>query len=65
MNKNIDFSNYFFSPELLAAEVLKEYKNEIGILNFPINPFQILKKLDVKLVFKNFNKLEGIFLPSN
>lgn len=61
MNRQLDYSNYFFSPELLANEVLKMYKNEVGKIEIPINPFKILKKLDVKLVVRSFKELEGLY----
>lgn len=64
MNKKADYSKYFSSPEILANAVLEQYKNEIGKLEFPINPFEILKNLDVKLVIKNFKDLEGLYIPA-
>lgn len=64
MNKQLDYSKYFSSPELLANAVLEQYKNEIGNIEYPINPFKILKSLDVKLVIKNFKELEGIYIPA-
>lgn len=64
MNKNADYSKYFSSPEILANAVLEQYKNEIGNLEFPINPFKILKSLDVKLVIRNFKDLEGLYIPA-
>lgn len=64
MNKQLDYSKYFSSPELLADAVLEQYKNEIGNIEYPINPFKILKSLDVKLVIKNFKDLEGLYIPA-
>ena len=64
MNKQLDYSKYFSSPELLANAVLEQYKNEIGNIEYPINPFKILKSLDVKLVIKNFKDLEGLYIPA-
>lgn len=64
MNKQLDYSKYFSSPELLANAVLEQYKNEIGDIKYPINPFKILKSLDVKLVIKNFKNLEGLYIPA-
>ena len=64
MNKNADYSKYFSSPELLANAVLEQYRNEIGNIEFPINPFKILKSLDVKLVIKSFKDLEGLYIPA-
>ena len=64
MNRELDYSNYFSSPELLANAVLKQYENEIGNLEFPINPFKILKSLNIKLVIRNFKDLEGLYIPA-
>ncbi len=64
MNKELDFSKYFFSPELLANAVLKQYQKEMGNIEFPVNPFKILKNLNVKLVIRNFQKLEGLYIPA-
>lgn len=64
MNRELDYSNYFSSPELLANAVLKQYEKEIGNLEFPINPFKILKSLNIKLVIRNFKDLEGLYIPA-
>ncbi len=64
MNKQLDYSKYFSSPQLLANELLAQYKNEVGDLEYPINPFKILKSLDIKLVIKNFKDLEGLYIPA-
>lgn len=64
MNRQIDYSRYFSSPELLASIVLEQYRNEIGDIEYPINPFKILKSLNVKVVIKNFKDLEGLYIPS-
>lgn len=64
MNRQLDYSNYFSSPELLANAVLKQYEKEIGNIEFPINPFKILKSLDIKLVIRNFKDLEGLYIPA-
>ena len=64
MNRQLDYSKYFSSPELLANAVLKQYEKEIGKLQFPINPFMILKSLNIKLVIRNFKDLEGLYIPS-
>lgn len=64
MNNRVDFSRFFSSPELLANAILEQYRNEVGELEFPINPFRILKNLDVKIVLKKFKNLEGLYLPA-
>lgn len=58
------YEENFDSPENLADSILKEYKNNVGKITFPINPFKILNELDVKIVVANFSKLEGLFSPS-
>ena len=64
MNKQFDYSEFFSSPELLANAILEQYRNEIGSIEYPINPFKILKSLDVKLVIRNFKDLEGLYIPA-
>lgn len=64
MIKQLDYSKFFSSPELLANAVLEQYKNEIENIEYPINPFKILKNLDVKVVLRNFKDLEGLYIPS-
>ena len=64
MNKQINYSKFFSSSELLANAVIKQYERENGKLEFPINPFKILKSLDVKLLVKKFTGLEGIFISA-
>ena len=64
MNKQFDYSEFFSSPELLANAILEQYRNEIGSIEYPINPFKILKNLDVKLVIRNFKDLEGLYIPA-
>jgi hypothetical protein len=32
---------------------------------FPLNPFQVLHDLNVPFVFRNLDKLEGVFLPGD
>lgn len=63
---------------MLGEEVVNKYRNDAqGLAEyfsdeyfakhkrvFPINPFQVLADLNIKFVFKNFKKLEGLYLPS-
>ncbi len=65
MNNEFDYSNYFSSPELLANAVLNQYEKEIGNLTFPINPFKILKDLNIKILIRNFKNLEGLYIPKS
>ena len=32
--------------------------------NFPLNPFQVLSDLEIHFVFRNFDKIEGLLMPS-
>lgn len=51
------------SPRLLAQCFLGEYFKEKQ-LAYPVNPFQMLKDLDVPFVFRAFDKIEGLYLPA-
>ena len=42
MNKELDYSNYFSSPELLANAILKHITNISGLVQVPIIPALIL-----------------------
>lgn len=63
MIRHYDFTKFFNSEELLANALLTQYKKEFGKLTYPIDPFKLLKVLGVKIVLKNFESLEGIYLP--
>lgn len=32
---------------------------------FPINPFQVLKDLGISFVFRNFERIEGLYMPKS
>ena len=49
------------TPEELATSELKKIKNK-GTLTFPINPFKILKDLNIHVVLKDFENLDGIII---
>lgn len=49
------------TPEELATSELKKIKNK-GNLTFSINPFKILKDLNIHVVLKNFENLDGIII---
>ena len=49
------------TPEELATSELKKIKNK-GNLTFPINPFKILKDLNIHVVLKDFENLDGIII---
>lgn len=63
---------------MLDKEILDQYRNNAqGLAKyfsemyfkehekvFPINPFQVLTDLGIHFVFRNFSKLEGLFMPS-
>ena len=61
MLRKIDFSRYFSSPEELAKQVLQVYFNSTKCV-YPINPFNLLNSLGVTYQFRNFDKLEGIYI---
>ena len=64
MNKDYDYSLFFHSPDLLAKEILKQYVNTIEKISYPIDPFKILKNLNVQVVMKEFKDVEGLFIPA-
>lgn len=47
--------------EELATSELEKIKNK-GNLTFPINPFKILKDLNIHVVLKDFENLDGIII---
>jgi len=63
---------------MLDKEILNQYRNDAqGLARyfseqyfkehekvFPINPFQVLTDLGIHFVFRNFDKMEGLFMPS-
>ena len=50
------------------AQGLAEYFSEMYFKDhekvFPINPFQVLTDLGIHFVFRNFDKMEGLFMPA-
>ena len=62
---------------MLDKEILNQYRNDAqGLARyfseeyfkehekvFPINPFQVLTDLGIHFVFRNFDKMEGLFMP--
>lgn len=61
MLKNIDFTPYFSSPECLANKLLNEYW-KIKAPSFPIDPFDILNEFEIIYQFRDFKKLEGVYI---
>jgi Zn-dependent peptidase ImmA (M78 family)/fido (protein-threonine AMPylation protein) len=63
---------------MLDKEILNQYRNDAqGLAKyfsklyfkdhekvFPINPFQVLTDLGIHFVFRDFDKMEGLFMPS-
>lgn len=50
-------------PKKLANQFIADYfKGEQ--IEYPINPFGILKKLKIKFLFRDFNNAEGIYIPA-
>lgn len=50
------------TAEELARVFLNDYLKESELL-FPINPFQMLKDLNIPFVFRPFKSFEGIYIP--
>ena len=49
--------------ESMAAAYLATYFGNSEI-EYPISPFKMLKDEGVSFVIRNFNKLEGVYVPS-
>ena len=50
------------NPERMAANFLAVYFKD-GQITYPINPFQMLKDMNVLFSFRNFKNLEGLYIP--
>ncbi|QAA34895.1 ImmA/IrrE family metallo-endopeptidase [Clostridium manihotivorum] len=61
MFSSVDLSDYFHKPEILAKKVLEIYFSQ-GIPSYPIDPFDILKQMNVVYQFRDFKDLEGIYI---
>lgn len=51
-----------------ADELAKAFLNDYWVENtksFPVNPFDMLKYLNVHFIFRNFDGIEGIYLPAD
>ena len=64
LTKNYDnLANQGMSAEKLASEFINDYfKN--STISFPINPFQILKELNVLFTLRPFKNYDGIYIPA-
>lgn len=51
------------SAKELAQLFLKDYFKDKEIV-YPVNPFKILKDLNVNISFRDFSKAEGIYIPA-
>lgn len=54
----------YTDPEKMAADYLVKYYGNQKI-EFPINPFQMLKDEGVLFSLMNFKKLEGVYIPAS
>lgn len=61
MFSSVDLSDYFYKPEILAKKVLEIYFSQ-RIPSYPIDPFDILKQMNVVYQFRDFKDLEGIYI---
>ena len=58
-----DLANKGSNSRKLANDFLKDfYKNKE--IKYPINPFEILKQLNIKFIFRDFSNAEGIYIPA-
>lgn len=53
----------YSDPEKMAAAYLAEYFGNQEI-EYPINPFQMLKDEGVLFSLMEFKKLEGVYIPA-
>lgn len=51
------------NPERLANLFLEEYY-EGSQIEFPVNPFEMIRKLGIVFSFKPFEKYDGIYVPA-
>ena len=63
MIRRFDAKNYY-DPEKMAADYLADRFKDKKI-EFPINPFLLLKEEGVVFRFLDLNKLEGVYLPAD
>ena len=52
----------YITPEQLANKVIDKIKDKDGSIEFPIDPFKLLKSEGVIIAFKEFDRLEGIII---
>lgn len=53
----------YHDPEKMAADYLRVLYGDDEII-FPINPFHLLRQEGVPYFFRNFKKLEGVYIPA-
>lgn len=63
MQFEIDAKKYT-DPEKMAADYLVKYFGNQRI-EYPINPFQMLKDEGILFSLQDFNKLEGVYIPAS
>lgn len=61
MFSRIYLSDYCHKPEILAKKVLEIHFSQ-RIPSYPIDPFDILKQMNVVYQFRDFKDLEGIYI---
>lgn len=54
----------YHNADAMAAAYLREYFPDAKI-EYPINPFQMLKDEEILFSFRPFGKLEGVYIPAN
>lgn len=60
----IDYAKHINDPEVLATEYLARYFKGNDI-QYPINPFKMLKDEGVLFSIRSFDRLEGIYIPAS
>ena len=54
----------YSDPEKMAAEYLARYYGDEKV-EYPINPFKMLKDEGILFSLRDFNKLEGVYIPAS
>lgn len=57
-------AKFYTDPEMMAQGYLRMYFAD-SLPSYPLNPFQMLKDAGIIFSFRNFKKLEGVYIPAS
>ena len=60
----VEDAKMYTDPEQMATAYLSHYYSN-QIIEYPINPFQMLKDEGIIFLIKDFKKLEGVYIPAS